>query len=186
MSVLSLLWTDAATVSPWQEGTDPPTAALFAVGLPIRSHQDYQPSEGFRPRMRGNQSTMSGSSSTPASGSPGSSPAPASGSPTPHSGRLRPTLSSDGESHKLLNTASVLVLIVGLVSFALAIVIRNDSAARGVGWAAADASTGLVSMVAGLGCQMVSTTTEQRILIVTGIIAGFVGFALGIAHGGFG
>jgi hypothetical protein len=73
-----------------------------------------------------------------------------------------------------------------LVSFALAIVIRNDSAARGVGWAAADASTGLVAMVAGLGFQMVSTTTEQRVLIVTGIIAGFVGFALGIAHGGFG
>jgi hypothetical protein len=129
---------------------------------------------------------MAGSSSTPASGSPGSSPAPASGSPTPHSGRLRPTLSSDGESHKLLNTASVLILIVGLLSFVLAIVIRNDSAARGVGWAATAASTGLVSMVAGLGFQMVSATTEQRALIVTGIIAGFVGFALGIAHGGFG
>jgi len=136
--------------------------------------------------MRGNQSTMSGSSSSPASGSPGSSPVPASGSPTPHSGRLRLTLSSDGESHKLLNTASILILIVGLLSFALAIVIRNDSAARGVGWAATTASTGLVSMVVGLGFQMVSRTTEQRILIVTGIIAGFVGFALGIAHGGFG
>jgi hypothetical protein len=72
------------------------------------------------------------------------------------------------------------------LSFVLAIVIRNDSAARGVGWAATAASTGLVSMVAGLGFQMVSATTEQRALIVTGIIAGFVGFALGIAHGGFG
>jgi hypothetical protein len=86
----------------------------------------------------------------------------------------------------VINIGSVLVLIVGLLSFALAIVIRNDSAARGVGWAAVTASTGLVSMVAGLGFQMVSFTTEQRVLIVTGIIAGFVGFALGIAHGGFG
>jgi hypothetical protein len=33
---------------------------------------------------------------------------------------------------------------------------------------------------------MFSATTEQRTLLVTGIIAGFVGFALGIAHGGFG
>ena len=76
--------------------------------------------------------------------------------------------------------------MIGVVSFALAIVIRNDSAARGVAWAAVTGSTGLVAMVAGLGFQMVSRTTEQRTLLVTGIIAGFVGFALGIAHGGFG
>lgn len=99
---------------------------------------------------------------------------------------MRPTLSSDGESHKLLNLAAVVILLLGLLSFALAIIIRNDSAARGVAWAAVTGSTGLVAMVGGLGCQMVSATTEQRTLLVTGIIAGFVGFALGIAHGGFG
>jgi len=33
--------------------------------------------------------------------------------------------------------------------------------------------------------QMVSHTREQRILIVTGIIAGFVGLAIGISKGGF-
>jgi hypothetical protein len=82
--------------------------------------------------------------------------------------------------------ASVVILLVGLLSFTLAIVIRNDSAAHGVAWAAVTASSGLASMVGGLGFQMVSATTEQRTLIVTGIIAGFVGFALGIAHGGFG
>jgi len=41
-------------------------------------------------------------------------------------------------------------------------------------------------MVGGLFTQMHSATTEQRILIVTGIIAGFIGCALGLAHGGFG
>ncbi len=116
----------------------------------------------------------------------GSHPTPASGSPTPHSGRLRLTLNSDGKPHKLLNRAAVLVLLIGLVSFVLAIVIRNDRAAGGVAWAAIDASTGLVSMVGGLGVQMFSATTEQRVLVVTGIIGGFVGFALGLAHGGFG
>jgi hypothetical protein len=32
---------------------------------------------------------------------------------------------------------------------------------------------------------MVSATREQRILIVAGIIAGFVGLAIGLSRGGF-
>jgi len=32
---------------------------------------------------------------------------------------------------------------------------------------------------------MVSATREQRVLIVAGIIAGFVGLAIGLARGGF-
>jgi hypothetical protein len=126
---------------------------------------------------------MTGSTPTPAPQAP-ANPAP---EPplVPHTG-LRLTLNSDGKPHTLINATTVLVLLVGLVSFVLAIVIRNDTAAGGVGWAAVTTSTGLVSMVAGLGAQMFSSTTEQRILIVTGIIAGFVGFALGLAHGGFG
>jgi hypothetical protein len=99
---------------------------------------------------------------------------------------LHLTLNSDGRSHRLLNLATLLVLVIGLVSFVLSIMIRNDATLNTVAWAAITTSTGLVSMVAGLVTQMVSTTTEQRILIVTGIIAGFVGFALGLAHGGFG
>ena len=37
----------------------------------------------------------------------------------------------------------------------------------------------------GLYVQMISATREQRILIVTGMIAGFVGLALGLSTGGF-
>jgi hypothetical protein len=99
---------------------------------------------------------------------------------------LRLTLNSDGRSHRLLNIATIFVLLVGLASFVLSLLIRNDHAAGGVAWAAITTSTGLVSMVVGLFTQMVSANTEQRILIVTGIIAGFIGFALGLAHGGFG
>jgi hypothetical protein len=47
------------------------------------------------------------------------------------------------------------------------------------------AVTGLVSLLVGLYAQMISATREERIVIVTGIIAGFVGLALGLAHGGF-
>lgn len=40
-------------------------------------------------------------------------------------------------------------------------------------------------MLVGLCAQMMSATREERALIVTGIIGGFVGFALGLANGGF-
>ena len=108
-------------------------------------------------------------------------------SPLPRQhGHLRPTLNSDGQSHKLLNVATILTLLLGLASFVLGLVIRNDAAAGGIAWAAITASAGLVSMVGGLFTQMFSATTEQRILIGTGIIGGFIGCALGLAHGGFG
>jgi len=42
-----------------------------------------------------------------------------------------------------------------------------------------------VSLRVGLYAQMISATREERIVIVTGIIAGFVGLALGLAHGAF-
>jgi hypothetical protein len=45
--------------------------------------------------------------------------------------------------------------------------------------------TGLAACLVGLYVQMISATREQRILIVTGIIAGFVGLALGLSKGGF-
>ena len=108
-------------------------------------------------------------------------------SPLPRQhGHLRPTLNSDGQSHKRLNVATWVTLLLGLASFVLGLVIRNDSAITGVAWAAITAAAGLLSMIGGLFCQMFSETTEQRILIVTGIIAGFIGCALGLAHGGFG
>ena len=105
--------------------------------------------------------------------------------PTQH-GHLRPTLNSDGQSHKLLNVSTIVTLFLGLASFILGLLIRNDVAAGGIAWAVIAAAIGLVSMVGGLFTQMFSATTEQRILIVTGIIAGFIGCALGLAHGGFG
>ena len=93
-------------------------------------------------------------------------------------------LNSDGRAHPLLNLASVGTLVVGLVSFALGMLLRYD-AGTGKGFAIAAAVTGLVSLLVGLFAQMVSATREERILLVTGMVAGFVGLALGLAHGGF-
>jgi len=94
-------------------------------------------------------------------------------------------LNSDGRSHPLLNLTSVGTLIVGLVSFVLGMMLRYD-AGTGKGFAIAAAVTGLVTLLVGLYAQMISATREERILLVTGMVAGFVGLALGLAHGGAG
>jgi uncharacterized membrane protein HdeD (DUF308 family) len=93
------------------------------------------------------------------------------------------SLNSDGRRHTLLNVASVLILLVGLASFALGLFIRADPSS-GSAIAVVTAVLGLVALLVGLFTQMLSATREERILIVAGIIAGFVGLALGLAHGG--
>ena len=95
------------------------------------------------------------------------------------------TLNSDGQPHPVVNGLAIFTLAIGLISFVLGLVIRNVPGASGLGWAVATAATGLACLLVGLYTQMISATREQRVVIVTGIIAGFVGLALGLAHGGF-
>jgi hypothetical protein len=90
---------------------------------------------------------------------------------------------TDGRPHPLLNMASACTLVVGLVSFALGMVLRYVTSTHALALAAA--ITGLAALLVGLYTQMVSATRAERILLVTGMIAGFVGLALGLAHGGF-
>jgi hypothetical protein len=94
-------------------------------------------------------------------------------------------LNSDGRRHPVENALAVFVLLDGIASFVLSIVLRN-SATGGHLLAIVTAITGVAALLIGLYAQMVSATREQRVLIVTGIIAGFVGVALGLAHGGLG
>jgi uncharacterized membrane protein YiaA len=89
----------------------------------------------------------------------------------------RVTLNSDGERHPMENALTVFVFVVGIVAFAIGFFVR----AHLVGTA-----LGIVAFVVGLYAQMVSATREQRIFIMAGIIGGFVGMGLSIAHGGFG
>jgi hypothetical protein len=44
----------------------------------------------------------------------------------------------------------------------------------------------MVAFAVGIVAQLISATREERILIVAGMVAGFIGMGLGIAHGGFG
>jgi hypothetical protein len=95
------------------------------------------------------------------------------------------TLNSDGRPHPIMNAATISILVIGLVAFVLGITMANVSH-PGLGLAIPAAVLGLVALLGGLCAQMVSATREQRVLIVTGIIVGFVGLALGLAHGGLG
>jgi hypothetical protein len=92
-------------------------------------------------------------------------------------------LNSDGRPHPLLNAACFFTLIVGLLSFALGLFLRTGPGSIHA-WAITAAVTGLVSLVTGLVAQMMSATREERIILVTGMIAAFVGLALGLANGG--
>jgi putative effector of murein hydrolase len=66
--------------------------------------------------------------------------------------------------------------VAGLIAFATGWVVTQHLLATVLG---------AVALAVGLYSQLVSATREQRMLIVTGLVAGFVGIALGLAHGGF-
>ncbi len=92
-------------------------------------------------------------------------------------------LNSDGQPHPVENILTVFTLVVGLISFVLGMIIRN--AHTGAAVIIIATATGLAACLVGLYAQMISATRNQRVLIVTGIIAGFVGLALGLSKGGF-
>jgi uncharacterized membrane protein HdeD (DUF308 family) len=101
----------------------------------------------------------------------------------PQAARARPhlrlphvTLNSDGRRHPVENALSGFTLVAGLVAFVTGFIVTQHMVATALGTAA---------LVVGLYSQLISATREQRMVIVTGLIAGFVGVALGLAHGGF-
>jgi FtsH-binding integral membrane protein len=98
-------------------------------------------------------------------------------SPRPH------ILNTDGQPHPVENAMTIFVLVAGLVSFVLGLIVRNVSTGPAAHIIAT--ATGLAALLIGLYAQMVSSTRNQRVLIVAGIIAGFVGLAIGLSKGGF-
>jgi hypothetical protein len=89
----------------------------------------------------------------------------------------RLTLNSDGRHHRLLNVTTAFTFVAGAAAFVLGLIVRQHLAATIIGMAA---------FGIGLVAQLVSATREERIFIVSGLVAAFVGMGLGIAHGGFG
>ncbi len=94
--------------------------------------------------------------------------------------RSRPqrlTFNSDGERHLLLNAVAFFTVVAGVAAFPLGLIVKDHLLATILGMAA---------FGVGLLAQLYSATREQRIVIMAGVVAGFVGMGLGIAHGGFG
>src|SRR5215469_16348680 len=89
----------------------------------------------------------------------------------------RVTLNSDGQRHPMQNALTVFTFVIGVLAFAIGFIVRAHVAGTVIGIAA---------FIIGLYAQMISNTREQRVFIMAGIIAAFVGMGLSIAHGGFG
>ncbi len=86
------------------------------------------------------------------------------------------TLNSDGQSHPRENALAVFTLVPGLITFAVGWVVSLRALAS---------ILGIVSLLVGLYAQLISATRAERMIIVTGLVAAFVGTAPGFAHGGF-
>jgi hypothetical protein len=80
------------------------------------------------------------------------------------------------------NSLSLFTLVAGIIACVLGFLAMQ----RGAGaWAHVGATwLGLITLVIGLPAQLFSATRTERMLIVTGLVAAFVGVCLGLAHGG--
>jgi len=83
---------------------------------------------------------------------------------------------NSGQRHPWINAAAAYSVIAGLASFVIGMV--NHGHVLGT-------ILGLTGFIVGLFGQLVSATRAQRIFMVFGIVASFVGMGLGFAHGGF-
>lgn len=101
----------------------------------------------------------------------------------PHAIRSQPhlhlphvTLNSDGRPHPVENTLAMITLVTGVAALALGFVVAQHLPA---------VLLGLIALFVGLYDQLISATREERVIIVAGLVAAFVGAGLGFAHGGF-
>ncbi len=88
----------------------------------------------------------------------------------------RLTLKSEGRHHALINAGAAYTIVAGLVALVLGLM--NTASTLG-------AALGVTGFIIGMIAQMMSATRVERMFIVVGVTASFVGMGLGIAHGGF-
>jgi hypothetical protein len=99
-------------------------------------------------------------------------------------GPTRPqvTLDDGGQRHPLENSLSLFTLVAGIVACVLGFLANQHGTGA---WAHVGATwLGLITLIVGLPAQLFSATRTERMLIVTGLVAAFVGVCLGLAHGG--
>jgi hypothetical protein len=92
------------------------------------------------------------------------------------------SLNTDGQQHPLENTLTAFTLVAGLIALISGILANYQVSAA---WAHVAASwLGLAALGIGLYSQLVSATRAERMVIVSGLVAAFVGMSLGLANGG--
>lgn len=84
-------------------------------------------------------------------------------------------LNTDGKSHPLENTGAAITAILGAVAAVCAFFPSMHLLGS---W------SGLVGMGTGLWAQMISATTAERFVIITGVVLSGIGLLFGLAHGG--
>jgi hypothetical protein len=85
-------------------------------------------------------------------------------------------LNTGGKSPPLISAAAAYTVVAGIVSLILGMLSIQHVAGT---------ILGVTGMIIGLLAQMMSATRAERMVIVFGIVASFVGLALGFGHGGF-
>lgn len=83
---------------------------------------------------------------------------------------------SDGQADPRANRLVIATVVLGVIALACAFVASLHIVAS---------VAGLLGMIVGLWAQMVSSTTVQRWIIVIALGAATIGFAFGLANGGF-
>jgi hypothetical protein len=84
-------------------------------------------------------------------------------------------LNTDGKSHPLENTGAAITAILGVVAAVCAFFPSMHLLGS---W------SGLVGMGTGLWSQMISATTAERFVNITGVVLSGIGLLFGLAHGG--
>lgn len=85
------------------------------------------------------------------------------------------TLNTDGRSHPMANTLSMVALCCGIIA---AVSAWYPSTHLLGSW------TGVVGLFTGLWSHMISATTAERFINVTALILSGVGLLFGLGHGG--
>ncbi|MHB1431718.1 MAG: hypothetical protein ACYCVZ_06350 [Streptosporangiaceae bacterium] len=75
-----------------------------------------------------------------------------------------------------MNAATAFTVVAGIVALVTGLIGSYHMIATPLG---------ITGLCVGLWAQMMSATREERIFIVLGVVASFVGMGLGLAHGGF-
>ncbi|HTT55093.1 MAG TPA: hypothetical protein VMH35_27205 [Streptosporangiaceae bacterium] len=95
---------------------------------------------------------------------------------------LHVKLNTDGRRHPVENVLTLFTLAAGLIACVTGFLANYVTSGA---WAHSIASwLGLAALLVGLYSQLVSATRQERMLIVTGLVAAFVGLCLGLANGG--